>query len=81
MEANLLFGMRQKIDCMFKNLYYKVFLADLKYKVRIKVHKIIMITVIGLIGISMAKSGPLAMLTNVTSYNNSSKLIFENSQY
>ena len=46
--------MRQKIDCMFKNLYCKVFLADLKYKVRIKVHKIIMIAVIGLIGISLA---------------------------
>ena len=30
-----------------------------------------MITVIGLIGISMTKSGPLAMLTNFASYNNS----------
>lgn len=71
MEANLLFGMRQKIDCTFKNLCCKVFLADLKYKVRIKVHNIIMITVIGLIGISMAKTGSLAMLTNFASYNNS----------
>ena len=68
--------MRQKIDCTFKNLCCKVFLADLKYKVRIKVHKIIMITVIGLIGISMAKSGPLAMLTNFVSYNNSDQNSF-----
>jgi len=68
--------MRQKIDCMFKNLCCKVFLADLKYKVRIKIHKIIMITVIGLIGISMTKSGPLAMLTNFASYNNSDQNSF-----
>ena len=60
---------------MFKNLCCKVFLADLKYKVRIKVHKI-MITVIGLIGISMTKSGPLAMLTNFASYNNSDQNSF-----
>ena len=65
--------MRQKIDCTFKNLCCKVFLADLKYKVRIKIHKIIMITVIGLIGI---KSGPLAMLTNFASYNNSDQNSF-----
>jgi hypothetical protein len=35
-----------------------------------------MITVIGLIGISMAKSGPLAMLTNFASYNNSDQNSF-----
>lgn len=66
MEVNLLFGMRQKIDCTFKNLCCKVFLADLKYKVRIKVYKIIVITVIGLIGISTIR-----MLINVVFYNNS----------
>jgi hypothetical protein len=35
-----------------------------------------MITVIGLIGISMDKSGPLAMPTNVASYNNSDQNSF-----
>jgi hypothetical protein len=35
-----------------------------------------MISVIGLIGISMSKSGPLVMLTNVTSYNHSDQNLF-----